>query len=67
MSAAKAPVHRWRDRGRHRDRQRGIPLSGDALLAWQPYGQEGVLVADLEHGEATGLLAPRWRGEEVAG
>lgn len=29
------------------------------LLAWQPYGQEGLLVADLDLSLATGLLAGR--------
>jgi predicted amidohydrolase len=29
------------------------------LLAWQPYGQAGLLVADLDLAEATGLLARR--------
>ena len=31
------------------------------LLAWQPYGQEGLLVADLDLSAATGLLAGRLR------
>ncbi len=31
------------------------------LLSWQPYGREGLLVADLELAEATGLLASRLR------
>jgi predicted amidohydrolase len=31
------------------------------LLAWQPYGKAGLLTADLELDEATGLLARRWR------
>lgn len=31
------------------------------VLAWQPYGQEGLLVADLDLGLATGLLASRCR------
>lgn len=29
------------------------------LLAWQPYGEEGVLVADIDLAAATGLLARR--------
>lgn len=31
------------------------------VLAWQPYGEEGLLVADLETDAATGLLASRLR------
>lgn len=31
------------------------------LLAWQPYGEAGLLVADVELDEATGLLAARLR------
>jgi predicted amidohydrolase len=31
------------------------------LLAYQPYGQEGLLVADLDLNQATGLLASRAR------
>jgi predicted amidohydrolase len=31
------------------------------LLSYQPYGQEGLLVADLDLGTATGLLASRCR------
>jgi predicted amidohydrolase len=31
------------------------------LLAWQPYGEEGLLIADIELDEATGLLARRYR------
>jgi predicted amidohydrolase len=31
------------------------------VLAWQPYGHPGLLVADLDLGEATGLLASRLR------
>lgn len=30
------------------------------LLAWQPYGVEGLLVADVDLGKATGLLAQRY-------
>lgn len=29
------------------------------VLAWQPYGQEGLLLADIDTQEATGLLAAR--------
>jgi hypothetical protein len=29
------------------------------LLAYQPYGVDGVLIADLDLGTATGLLAAR--------
>ncbi|MEZ5402384.1 MAG: carbon-nitrogen hydrolase family protein [Bryobacteraceae bacterium] len=32
-----------------------------AVLAWQPYGREGLLVADLDLTAATGLLARRLR------
>lgn len=32
-----------------------------SLLCWQPYGREGLLVADLDPDEATGLLAARCR------
>jgi predicted amidohydrolase len=31
------------------------------VLAYQPYGEEGVLVADIDTGKATGLLAKRYR------
>jgi len=31
------------------------------LLCYQPYGKEGLLVADIEIAEATGLLAARWK------
>ncbi len=31
------------------------------VLAWQPYGNEGLLVADIDTDEATGLLASRLR------
>jgi predicted amidohydrolase len=31
------------------------------LLTYQPYGKEGVLVAEIDLGEATGLLAKRYR------
>ena len=29
------------------------------VLAWQPYGQAGLLIADIDIAEATGLLARR--------
>jgi predicted amidohydrolase len=32
-----------------------------SVLAWQPYGQVGLLIADIDLDEATGLLASRWR------
>ena len=32
-----------------------------ALLAWQPYGEPGLLFADIDPAEATGLLARRLR------
>jgi predicted amidohydrolase len=32
-----------------------------AVLAWQPYGKEGLLVADVDTAAATGLLAARCR------
>ncbi|MET0650829.1 MAG: carbon-nitrogen hydrolase family protein [Pyrinomonadaceae bacterium] len=31
------------------------------VMAWQPYGEEGLLVADLDTDAATGLLATRCR------
>jgi predicted amidohydrolase len=31
------------------------------VQAWQPYGQEGLLVTDIDTESATGLLAARWR------
>ena len=31
------------------------------LLAYQPYGQAGLLVADIDTDQATGLLASRCR------
>lgn len=31
------------------------------LLSYQPYGQEGLLIADLDLATATGLLAARCR------
>jgi len=35
------------------------------LVAWQPYGKEGLLVAELELARATGLLARRYRPMEL--
>jgi len=32
-----------------------------SLLAWQPYGKDGLLVADLDLTAATGLFAKRFR------
>lgn len=32
------------------------------LLSFHPYGEEGLLIADLDLDAATGLLASRWRG-----
>ena len=31
------------------------------VLTWQPYGSEGLLIADIDQAEATGLLASRYR------
>jgi predicted amidohydrolase len=36
-----------------------------SVLCWQPYGEEGLLLADLDLASATGLLAARWRGYEA--
>ncbi len=36
-----------------------IAAPDGTLLAWQPYGQEGVLVGDIDLGAATGWLASR--------
>jgi len=33
------------------------------VLAWQPYGQAGLLIADIDTAEATGLLARRLKDE----
>ncbi len=33
------------------------------LAGYQPYGEEGLLVADIDLAEATGLLAARWKAE----
>lgn len=38
-----------------------IARPSGALLAYQPYGKRGLLVADLDLSEATLLLAARWR------
>jgi predicted amidohydrolase len=35
------------------------------LLAYQPYGQEGLLVADIHLGKATGLLARRYKPIDI--
>lgn len=35
------------------------------VLAWQPYGKEGLLVVDLDTAAATGLLAARCRSTET--
>jgi len=32
-------------------------------IAYQPYGQEGVIVADIDTAKATGLLAKRFKPE----
>jgi predicted amidohydrolase len=34
------------------------------LLCWQPYGQAGLLTADIDLAEATGFLASRWKRTE---
>jgi predicted amidohydrolase len=34
------------------------------LLAYQPYGEHGLLVADIDLAAATGHLASRWKGDE---
>jgi predicted amidohydrolase len=34
------------------------------VLKWQPYGMDGVLVADIELEAATGVLAGRWRDSQ---
>ena len=31
------------------------------LLSYQPYGKEGLLIADIDIAAATGLLAARWK------
>jgi hypothetical protein len=33
------------------------------VIAWQPYGRPGLLVVDVDLGEATGLLASRLKPE----
>jgi len=35
------------------------------LLAHQPYGKEGLLVADIDISLATGLLASRYKSVEL--
>lgn len=37
------------------------------LLSYQPYGKEGLLIADIDISAATGLLAARFQQEEVRG
>ena len=32
-----------------------------SVVAWQPYGKPGLLIADIDLSEATGLLASRLR------
>jgi predicted amidohydrolase len=32
-----------------------------SVLTWQPYGLEGLLIADIETSQATGLLASRFK------
>jgi len=32
-------------------------------LAWQPYGETGIIIADIDIDKATGLLARRFKGE----
>jgi hypothetical protein len=31
------------------------------VLAWQPYGEEGLLIADIDTDDATRFLASRYR------
>lgn len=38
-----------------------IAAPDGTLLAYQPYGKEGLLIADLDISKATGFLAKRWR------
>jgi len=33
------------------------------LLSYQPYGKRGLLIADIDISEATGLLAARWKSD----
>jgi hypothetical protein len=35
------------------------------LLCYQPYGKVGLLVADIDPAEATGLLARRYKPVEI--
>jgi predicted amidohydrolase len=37
-----------------------------SVIAWQPYGQHGLLLADIDTDRATGLLASRCRVDDVA-
>ena len=46
---------------RHADWPVPISRPDGSLLAFQPYGEAGLLVADLDLSEATGLLAKRCR------
>jgi len=34
------------------------------LLCYQPYGKRGLLIVDIDPGEATGLLAARCKPQE---
>jgi predicted amidohydrolase len=38
-----------------------------ALLSYQPYGEEGLLIADLDLATATGLLAGRYKAPDSSG
>ena len=38
-----------------------------AVLTWQPYGMEGLLIADIDTAAASGLLAARCRSESMPG
>jgi len=33
------------------------------MLGYQPYGKEGLLIADIDIGAATGFLAARWKSD----
>ena len=43
-------------------RRSAVVRPDGTLLCFQPYGVEGLLVADIDIGEATGVLAGRWLG-----
>jgi predicted amidohydrolase len=45
---------------RHQESATSIIAPSGRCLAYQPYGQEGLLVEDLDMSEATGLLAARY-------